>query len=75
MTDSAPPDWRPIESAPKGGTEIIAVNYRNEMYHLTFVRWVLRDGYVGWIGRSGLLEHPTHWRPLPPPPASEPQEE
>ncbi len=64
-------DWRPIESAPKDGTEFLA--YRNgriaECYR------VQRDDcemycFGGTSASVGLFPHskPTHWMPLPPAP-------
>jgi hypothetical protein len=74
MTD----DWRPIESAPKDGTTIIAWG-RYELEPVT-VRW----GGAGWeavwegfaviesqsdFGTDYMTPGPlTHWQPLPRPP-------
>jgi hypothetical protein len=76
MTGTAPPDWRPIESAPKDGTEIIAwgvmagePGYTSDEKAWTGIRWS-KDGWVTTKpqGRYFVGFHPTHWVPLPPPP-------
>ena len=56
--------WRPMETAPRDGTFIIAIweQYKPEpLYHIT--RYV--DG--GWIGAAKSFP-PTAWLPLVPPP-------
>lgn len=70
-------EWRDIASAPKDGTPIIVARR-----HDTFgwVRgWATWEGegiVSGWISRGFSevpgnlgLAHPTHWQPLPLPPA------
>ncbi len=63
--------WLPIESAPKDGTEIM-------LYSLGDVGvcyWRDDDVMTGWTwGLCKAFGLPTHWQPLPPPPAS-PQEQ
>lgn len=57
--------WQPIETAPKDGREIIVFGGRYEAPAVTQA-----DG--DWWRSStarGLCGLPTHWRPLPPPPA------
>lgn len=73
-------EWRDIGSAPKDGTEVLG--YGTETFEIDvsedkvgamfFMRW--RGGY--WRpttptarGFRGL--HPSHWMPLPAPPAHE----
>lgn len=61
--------WLPIESAPQG-TMILCANMKaREAKGWCFVAWVV-DGKV--CGHR--MDMPTHWQPLPPPPAS-PQEQ
>lgn len=61
------PDWQPIETAPKDGTEI-DVWCPSEVQRLT-VKW---DGEVwenvrgGWVSEN----YPSHWMPFPSPPTS-----
>lgn len=64
-------DWRPIESAPKDGHEIWAFNGEQAR-----MKWICGDGYALWSWADALLadvdpspEQPTHWMPLPQPPA------
>ena len=58
--------WRPIETAPKDGTEILIV----DRVGMCVAKWA---EYCGWISYTddGWYEAcvwPTHWRPLPPAP-------
>jgi len=79
----APPSddgWQPIETAPKDGTRILAVeSFQREdedgrLYpeDAAVVRWVTsrHDGHSGWSGYGLFLAsfEPTHWRPLHAPP-------
>lgn len=57
--------WRPIQSAPRDGTEIMAMDHRrpDEVSIVSF------DVKRKWWRRSDdmLLQHPdafTHWKPL-----------
>ena len=70
--------WRPIETAPKDGTVIVATGYNfgdesNER-HYVITSW--EDG--SWIECSewndaSYLTYLTHWMPLPPAPAIDAQ--
>lgn len=73
------PEWRPIESAPKGGVVLLAVRgyenaderrtYAAEMSHEDGTeRWIVTTGWVGWTRLHGGWE-PFGWTPLPAPPA------
>lgn len=64
--------WRPIETAPKDGTEILIWDNAN-------VSAVSYSEYVGWTDNLGDFgtqynSYPlaTHWMPLPSPPGSKP---
>ncbi len=64
--------WRNIESAPKDGTRVQV--WRPRVVHdgCTYVGHVDADRWVGnswWESRR--IQQPTHWRPLPFPPAEE----
>ncbi|MCJ2084514.1 DUF551 domain-containing protein [Methylobacterium sp. E-005] len=67
--------WRPIETAPKDGTEILIANE----FCRAQIAWWLPEGHAfecengpTWVipsGRGGKL-YPTHWMPLPAPPGA-----
>lgn len=64
--------WRPIEAAPKDGTPLLLL-WPDAAEKMAVMWW---DGYCeGWMGyydgiNPGQMP-PTHWMPLPPPPAGE----
>lgn len=68
--------WQPIETAPKDGPILVAQDGEQAV-----VEWMtaLEDGAGDWIiwrrvGPDALavrMPKPTHWRPLPAPPAGE----
>lgn len=60
-------EWHPIETAPKDGTPILVAD---KGVWMTAARFMPCD--MAWIEHtaSGLrLNPPTHWMPLPAPPA------
>ena len=71
--------WRPIETAPKDGTHILAyrhplgIRVTNMTNPPTVVHW-FDDGVVsGFYTSVNEVDpeypfNPTHWMPLPPPP-------
>jgi hypothetical protein len=68
--------WRPIDTAPKDGTHILARGVRGEVSPPTTVHWFgppdlpgLRAGgwYISVQQDEGPKVHPTHWMPLPAP--------
>jgi hypothetical protein len=66
--------WQPIESAPKDGTAILGAAKDREVWAQTTVRWENDgDGYWGLVEIGANAEDsewwPTHWLPLPEPPA------
>ena len=76
MTDNAFREWQPIETAPKD-REILIFDTSGRQ---RVCQWVtaVEDGTGAWIyGRrlspidpvAFFVEHPTHWRLLPSPPA------
>lgn len=62
-------EWRPIEEAPKDGTELLL--YADGKIAIAY--W---NKYMGWMSPEDNLEAhiandaPTHFRPLPAPPIS-----
>lgn len=62
--------WRPIDSAPKDGTNVLLVNRRGNM---ATGLWQGEGQFAGWWLRGGngpnvfFNDHhgPTHWMPLP----------
>ena len=77
--ESAVAQWQPIESAPKDGTTVL-VGVQHEMYGFVrgygrfkgnpgaFVSGWISNGFSDPPGNLGL-GNPTHWMPIPPPPA------
>lgn len=67
-------EWRPIETAPMDGTEVVAWDGSDNIichWHDSVAGWVTDwetvSGYdVGWNKVS-----PTHWLPLPPAPGAD----
>jgi hypothetical protein len=63
--------WRPIETAPKSSQSILV--FCPEYGNTYIVCWRSWDETPGWLhfAHSGgrLMEDPTHWMPLPSPPA------
>jgi hypothetical protein len=62
--------WKPIEKAPKDGTEVWAFNGTQQR-----MVWAEDENGGLWMDAEELLscadpdpEQPTHWMPLPPPP-------
>jgi hypothetical protein len=71
--------WQPIETAPKDGTFVLVSGdsgYVSTPRYVEVGRFIpaYRDYFVDISGDSftdAWPEHPTHWMPLPPPPAKE----
>ena len=71
-------EWKPIETAPQDGTEILACFWHPDLPHLykpTTVMWAayhpnaegkktFRTSHIG----GNKMERLTHWIPLPEPP-------
>lgn len=83
-----PVGWRPIETAPKDGTEIDVWINGEFPGRRTDVSWRKPTDSEWWVhggdtietpdatwhdcfGPLGSCEQPTHWQPLPTPPAGE----
>lgn len=57
-------EWQPIETAPKDGTAILIYHQRAD------AQAVAAPVIGGWfVPRGGPVKNPTHWMPLPEPPA------
>lgn len=68
------PEWQPIETAPRDGTPFLAAH---EMGGVISITWYGKTSHIplyGWCQGDDPedidLWHPTHWMPLPAPPAS-----
>lgn len=66
-------EWKPIETAPKDGTEILVRGPQRDggVYH-DVQAWP--DGWTGMPWPVALMDYaagePTHWMPLPEPPGT-----
>lgn len=61
--------WRPIETAPKGGTRVWAWHGESPCGQ-DAVYWSTED--ESWMTEDRVMIDPTHWRPLPEPPEAKP---
>lgn len=70
-------EWQPIETAPKDGTHVDLwacsggdPRFGDRYTDAAFIRgkWRYSSGADGWLEVSYM---PTHWMPLPNPPATE----
>lgn len=58
--------WRPIDSAPKDGSEILIYDGFEPFAGSGY--WNAEDAeWIGCSRRSALWKQPTHWMPLPEP--------
>lgn len=65
-----PLTWRPIESAPKDGTDVLICKVYDDgsVSDFEIAGW---DDELEWHGLQDItLDKPTHWMPLPSPPTS-----
>lgn len=70
-------EWRPIETAPKDGTRVLVGRFAPDRYKregtiaVDYWHTGARNDFVGW-GKFNMHHWPpTHWMPLPDPPAKE----
>jgi len=57
--------WQPIATAPQDGASVLLFHPAWDMFEVG----VYNPAVGRWQERTGdLLETPTHWMPLPPPP-------
>lgn len=66
-------DWQTMDSAPRGGTEVLGYDAKTKTYHVTFAmnkddRWHDPDSH--YYSECQPFE-PTHWRHLPAAPEAE----
>jgi len=78
---ASPSGWQPIETAPKDGTDVLLarkdgvdIGSWQEAQPDGFESGVIVDpglpeGWYGYLGFSPFDDPPTHWMPLPVPPA------
>ena len=66
--------WRPIETAPKDGTRILAYG-KGPYGHVEWFTSQWDKSQSCWVSEPNEATeynyedcHPTHWMPLPPPP-------
>lgn len=69
--------WRPIETAPKDGTDVLCFCVEPEFaeegnphkeFRVCFYGQLQPD-YFCWMSHYGYEQRPTHWQPLPNPPS------
>ncbi len=59
--------WQPIETAPKDGTRVLLYEPRDDEHMIEVGFW----DYDSWYGPVHVYTiWPTHWQPLPTPPAT-----
>ena len=64
--------WQPIETAPRDGTRFLAFERGNADYQIYECWWGEDFGnWEGWRDAWDSEPEPSHWMPLPPPPAGE----
>ena len=63
-------EWQPIETAPKDGTAMLVwAGMRDWLDNpVPSVAWYSR--LHGWVGHFASGDMPSHWQPLPAPPAT-----
>ena len=72
--------WRPIETAPRDGTRVLVYpawyDAKSNDYRAGEAYWqrMMRKPGRWATGASSLPYEPTHWLPLPQPPAKEPRD-
>lgn len=59
--------WEPIETAPKDGTYVLGYGaHKTRGYYIDAIHYYSQRWTIEWMDDYGT---PTHWRPLPAPPA------
>lgn len=62
-------DWRPIETAPVGFDDVLMFGRYDDGEPVYLVRCPEQLSFEGTTWLGGTLVTPTHWAPLPAPPA------
>lgn len=68
-------DWQPIETAPKDGRAVVVyaeygMSGKKRRAPITFASVARFSRGWGWLSvPTDIQLHPTHWMPLPAPPA------
>ena len=60
-------EWKPIETAPKDGNEVLGCRAGQKWRQVLGWQWG-SGGYDGWYNSGGRNYDPTHWMLLPDPP-------
>jgi hypothetical protein len=60
--------WQPIETAPKDGNEVIL--FDSDYLQLSGFEGRYSEPRGSWLSSYDGPVNPTHWMPLPPPPAA-----
>jgi hypothetical protein len=63
--------WPDIATAPKDGTKIVVAEFDGERWRFAVDYWRKYNPICGGEGFGAFGMVPTHWMPLPPPPAEE----
>jgi hypothetical protein len=63
--------WQPITTAPKDYEGPPILTWDGAEQHWTTRGFTAEGHRAGWFDERGWLIHPTHWMPLPSPPAQE----
>jgi hypothetical protein len=66
-------EWQPIETAPKNGDDILVYAFGNCMLVVCFDAENELHPWMRLDGPSYHKDAPTHWMPLPEPPAGMPR--
>lgn len=70
-----PSPWRPIETAPKDGTDLLLVGGGGRVLNRAYIgRWYRHSKPEYWMMMGGGECFPTDWQPLPEPPPPAPEE-
>ena len=58
-------EWQPIETAPKDGSHFIGAEFYDDKWWYEEIWW----SYSWEFSGGNFVTRPTHWMPLPKPPA------
>ena len=64
--------WQPIETAPRDGTPVLCYLPQGGGAYGSAILEARHNGDIyGWQSGNGMMLRPTHWMPLPEPPATD----